>query len=73
MEDYAFEGNVLKSTICTIIIYSVLNVLLKGKNFTLFGSSYTKNDSPENRQIDVTEIRIEDRIMHNFFSEYFSF
>lgn len=58
MEDYAFEWKVSKSTICTIIHF-VLNVLLKDKNFTLFGSSYTKNDSSEDRQIDVTEIRIE--------------
>lgn len=57
MEDYAFEFKVSKSTICTIIHF-VLNALLKDKNFTLFGSLCTKTDSSENRQIDVTEIRI---------------
>ena len=58
MEDYAFEFNVSKSTICEIIHF-VLNCLIQDKNFTLFGSSYTKSDSSEDRQIDVTEIRIE--------------
>ena len=58
MEDYAFEFKVSKSTICTII-YFVLKSLLKDKNFTLFGSTITKTDNSEDRQIDVTEIRIE--------------
>lgn len=58
MEDYAYEFTVSKSTICNIIHF-VLNTLLKNKSFTLFGSSYTKNDSSEDRQIDVTEIRIQ--------------
>lgn len=58
MEDYAFEYKVSKSTICTIIHF-VLESLLKNKNFTLFGSICTKTDHSENRQIDVTEIRIE--------------
>ena len=57
MEDYAFEFKVSKSTICTIIHF-VLNALLKDKNFTLFGSLFTKTEGSENRQIDVTEIRI---------------
>ena len=58
MEDYAFEFKVSKSTICTIIHF-VLKSLLKDKNFTLFGSTITKTDNSEDRQIDVTEIRIE--------------
>lgn len=58
MEDYAFEFKVSKSTICTIIHF-VLAALLKDKNFTLFGSICTKTDISEDRQIDVTEIRIE--------------
>lgn len=58
MEDYAFEFKVSKSTICTIIHF-VLRALLKDKNFTLFGSLCTKTDTSEDRQIDVTEIRIE--------------
>lgn len=58
MEDYAFGWDVPKSTVCTIIHF-VLNTLLKDKNFTLFGSKYTKIDDSEDRQIDVTEIRIE--------------
>ena len=58
MEDYAFEFKVSKSTICTIIHF-VLAALLKDKNFTLFGSLCTKTDISEDRQIDVTEIRIE--------------
>lgn len=58
MEDYAFGFKVSKSTICTIIHF-VLNTLLKDKNFTLFGSACTKEDSSEDRQIDVTEIRIQ--------------
>lgn len=57
MEDYAFKFKVSKSTICTIIHF-VLKSLLKDKNFTLLGSSYTRIDSSEDRQIDVTEIRI---------------
>ena len=58
MEDYAFNFKVSKSTICTTIHF-VLNSLIKDKNFTLFGSLYTKSDSSEDRQIDVTEVRIE--------------
>ena len=58
MEDYAFEFKVSKSTICTIIHF-VLNCLILDKNFTLFGSLYTINDSSEDRQIDVTEVKIE--------------
>ncbi len=58
MEDYAFEFKVSKSTICTIIHF-VLKSLLGNKNFTLFGSMATKTDSSKDRQIDVTEIRIE--------------
>ena len=57
MEDYAFEWNISKSVICEYIHF-VLNVLLKDKNFTLFGAKYTKNDKSENRLLDVTEIRI---------------
>ena len=58
MEDYAFDFKVSKSTICTTI-HSVLISLISNKNFTLFGSLYTKSDSSEDRQIDVTEVRIE--------------
>ena len=58
MEDYAFEFKASKSTICTTIHF-VLTALLKDKNFTLFGSICTKTDISEDRQIDVTEIRIE--------------
>ena len=58
MEDYAFEFKTSKSTICSTIHF-VLLTLLKDKNFTLFGSIYTKMDNSEDRQIDVTEIRIE--------------
>ena len=58
MEDYAFEFKVSKSTVCTIIHF-VLKCLLENKNFTLFGSICTKIDESEDRQIDVTEIRIE--------------
>ena len=58
MEDYAFDFKVSKSTICTTIHF-VLISLIKNKNFTLFGSLCTKSDSSEDRQIDVTEVRIE--------------
>ena len=58
MKDYAFEFKGSKSTICEVIHF-VLFVLLNDKNFTLFGSKYTRKDDSENRQIDVTEIRIE--------------
>lgn len=58
MEDYAFEWGVSKSVICEYIHF-VLKMLLKNKNFTLFGSKTTKNDNSENRLLDVTEIRIE--------------
>lgn len=68
MEDYAFEWNVSKSVICEYIHF-VLNVLLKDKNFTLFGAKYTKNDKSENRLLDVTEIRIE-RPKYNQKSKY---
>lgn len=68
MEDYAFEFKVSKSTICTTIHF-VLESLLNDKNFTLFGSNCTKTDSSEDRQIDVTEIRIE-RPKYNQKSKY---
>lgn len=58
MEDLAFEYEVSKSTICTII-HQVLKYLLKNKSFTLFGSNAIKIDSSEDRLVDVTEIRIE--------------
>ncbi len=58
MEDMAFEWGVSKSVICDYIHF-VLNTLLKNKNFTLMGAKCTINDSSEDRQIDVTEIRIE--------------
>lgn len=58
MEDYAFEFKVSKSTICDTIHF-VLTTLLNDKNFTLFGSKYTKFDESEDRLIDVTEVRIE--------------
>ena len=68
MEDYAFQWEVSKSVICEYIHF-VLNSLLDNKNFTLFGSKYTKNDISENRLIDVTEIRIE-RPKYNQKSKY---
>ena len=68
MEDYAFEWNISKSVICEYIHF-VVNVLLKDKNFTLFGAKYTKNDKSENRLLDVTEIRIE-RPKYNQKSKY---
>lgn len=68
MEDYAFEFKTSKSTIC-VIIHFVLIALLNDKNFTLFGSKSTKTDNSENRQIDVTEIRIE-RPKYNQKSKY---
>lgn len=68
MEDYAFEWNVSKSVICEYIHF-VLENLLKDKNFTLMGSKSTKNDSSENRLLDVTEIRIE-RPKYNQKSKY---
>lgn len=58
MEDYAFEWDVSKSVICEYIHF-VLDTLLKDKNFTLIGGKCTRNDSSENRLLDVTEIRIE--------------
>lgn len=68
MEDLAFEFDLAKSTVCDIIHW-ILNVLLKNKNFTLFGSKCTKNDNSENRLLDVTEIRIE-RPKYNQRSKY---
>lgn len=68
MEDYAFEFKSSKSTIC-VIIHFVLVTLLNDKNFTLFGSICTKTDDSEDRQIDVTEIRIE-RPKYNQKSKY---
>lgn len=68
MEDYAFQWSISKSVICEYIHF-VLNSLLDNKNFTLFGSKYTKNDDSENRLIDVTEIRIE-RPKYNQKSKY---
>lgn len=58
MEDYAFEWDVSKSVICEYIHF-VLEELLEDKNFTLMGGKSTRNDSSENRLLDVTEIRIE--------------
>ena len=58
MEDYAVLYNVSKSVICESIHF-VLNVLLKNKNFTLFGGKTVVQDSSENRLLDVTEIRIQ--------------
>lgn len=58
MEDMAYEYEVSKSVICTII-HQVINDLLSNKCFTLFGAKCVKEDKSEDRQIDVTEIRIE--------------
>lgn len=58
MEDYAYNFNVSKSTVCEIIHF-VLSTLLEDKAFTLFGAETTKNDESEDRLIDVTEVRIE--------------
>lgn len=58
MEDYAYDFNVSKSTVCEIIHF-VLSTLLEDKAFTLFGAETTKNDESEDRLIDVTEVRIE--------------
>ena len=58
MEDMAFEYDAPKSVICTTI-HQAIKYLLENKNFTLFGSKYTKEDCSEGRQLDVTEIRIE--------------
>lgn len=58
MEDMAYDYDVSKSVICTTI-HQTIEDLLNDKNFTLFGADYVKNDNSEDRQIDVTEIRIE--------------
>lgn len=58
MEDYAFEWNISKSVVCEYIHF-VLESLLNNKNFTLMGGKSTREDSSENRLLDVTEIRIE--------------
>lgn len=58
MDDIAFEYDVPKSVICTTI-HQTINDLLNDKNFTLFGAKSVKEDNSEDRQLDVTEIRIE--------------
>lgn len=68
MEDYAFEWDVSKSVICEYIHF-VLEILLKDKNFTLMGGKSTREDTSENRLLDVTEIRIE-RPKYNQKSKY---
>ena len=54
MKDYAFEFKVSKSTICTIIHF-ILIVLLMDKNFSLFGFISTKNDDLEDRKKTTIE------------------
>ena len=68
MEDMAFEYEVSKSVICTTI-HQAIKDLLNNKNFTLFGADYIKYDNSEDRQIDVTEVRIE-RPKYNQKSKY---
>ena len=58
MADYAVYYKVSKSVICECIHF-VLRVLIKSKTFTLFGKKAIRQDSSENRLLDVTEIRIE--------------
>ena len=68
MEDMAFEYDVPKSVICTTI-HQTINDLLNDKSFTLFGAKCVKEDNSEDRQLDVTEIRIE-RPKYNQKSKY---